>query len=197
MILIELPLTIYSSLVIMVILSISPNSLGILVHFCSLIRMVTVNFHREEEDWVLSLIFYLHNINCQSGRNWWTSNKKMNPTIVFSDKKGASQNRAIWKIRKKVKIGAGLILWSYACSWFWASRIAALSSLATFCLCEGCSKSANGEASGGSNASSANVLSSWLRTVGSRWPLSAKCSWAYITASSVRPARISSIRTNC
>ena len=44
----------------------------------------------------------------------------------------------------------------------------------TFCLCEGCSKSANGELSGSSKASRANVLSSSGNTSALSSPLSAK-----------------------
>ena len=59
-------------------LSISQNSVSTLVPFCSLNIMMTVVFHLEETDLentavhgsVLSLIPYLNNIKCQSGRNW-------------------------------------------------------------------------------------------------------------------------------
>lgn len=67
----------------------------------------------------------------------------------------------------------------------------------TFCLWDGWRRSPKGEVSGWSKAKSAKVLSSSLRMVGSLWPLSARWSWAYTTASSILPSRINSIRTCC
>ena len=67
----------------------------------------------------------------------------------------------------------------------------------TFCLWDGCRRSAKGDWCGCGKASRASVLSSCCLTLGSVAPLSARCSWAYTTAFSTWPSFINSKSTSC
>lgn len=87
-----------------------------------------------------------------------------------------------------------LIILGLDCSWCSILRIAALSSLATFCRCVWSSRSANGLFWGLSNASNARVRSSSFSTSGLLSPASEICVCAKVSASSIFPALSRKIR---
>ena len=99
-----------------------------------------------------------------------------------------------WAQSSILRLTASLLCVLSACS---AMRIAALSWLATCCLCPGDNKSEKGELPGSSKARSARVLSNSCRTELSSSPLSARCSAANCKASSTFWFLISSIRCCC
>lgn len=84
-----------------------------------------------------------------------------------------------------------IFYFSQTLQWDW------LSINGTFCLCDGCSKSPNVEVSGRSKASSVIVRSNSGKTSGISCTRCARWVCAKHRASSMVPARISSIRYSC